>query len=319
MHLSPVVFASFMEYPKNQVEFERKFSSDEECREYLQKLKFPSGFICSRCQHTDFWKQTRGRLTCANCNWEVSPLAGTVFQKSHVPLTLWFRACWWMTNQKQGVNALGLQRALGLGSYRTAWLMLQKLRNAMVRPGRELLKGELEVDEIYIGGPEVEGKKYRSTKQLILIAVEKSGSSIGRIRMKFIASTSTTILVGAIKEMIEPGSLLHTDGWRGYNAITDYGYKHQANQTPSNRKQKREKNILPLVHRVSSLFKRWILGTYQGRIDPKHLPQYLDEFVFRFNRRTSRSRGLLFQRLLENSVQVKPRTYQTIIKPTQHY
>ena len=294
------------------MELESQFNTEEQCREYLLKLKFPDGFCCKQCGNRKFWKRTRARLTCSECETVVTALSDTVFHKSHVPLTVWFRACWWLTNQKQGVNALSLQRALGLGSYRTSWMMMQKLRSAMVRPQRSQLTGELEVDEIYIGGPEVEGKKYRSSKRLILIAVEKKGSSIGRIRMKLISNTRSPTLLASIQEMAEPGSLIQTDGWVGYVEIANHGYKHEAIPMPTSRKGKREENSLPKVHRVASLFKRWILGTYQGRVDSKHLPKYLDEFVFRFNRRTSGSRGLLFERLLENCVQFKAPTYEII-------
>lgn len=308
-----------MDYPKNQIEFEKQFASDRQCKEYVSELRFPSGFLCARCGSTSHWKQSRDRLTCSDCLAETTPLSGTLFHKSHIPLTVWFRACWWITNQKQGVSALGLQRALGLGSYRSAWMMMQKLRAAMVRPGRDRLAGELEVDEIYIGGPEVEGKSYRSTKHLILIAVEKRGSSIGRIRMKLIPSTCGWVLLEGVQDLIEPGSHVQTDGWPGYREIAKHGYKHQAIQMPTTRKEKRAADTLPRVHRVASLFKRWMLGTYQGRVDPKHLPAYLDEFVFRFNRRTSGSRGLLFHRLMENAVQLKAPTYQTIISTPKNH
>lgn len=229
-------------------------------------------------------------------------------------MTLWFRAAWWITNQKQGVSALGLQRALGLGSYRTSWLMLQKLRIAMVLQQRERLKGEVEVDEIWLGGTEDPYKKNRGNKQLILTAVEKNGPGIGRIRMKVIHENGSHALLAGIQEIVEPGSSIDTDGWQGYMGITRHGYIHHRIINPSSRKTLRETDSLPRVHRVASLFKRWILGTYQGRVDSKHLPRYLDEFVFRFNRRTSRSRGLLFYRLLENSIRTAPATYSDIIK-----
>lgn len=307
-----------LEYPRNQIEFEHWFNSEEKCHEYLWKLRFPLGFICSQCGGDRYWRQSRRRLTCAKCEAEISVLSGTVFQKSHVPLSIWFRACWWFTNQKNGVSALGLQRALGLGSYRTSWVMMQKLRRATISPHRSLLSGELEVDEIYIGGPEIEGEKYRSHKQLILVAVEKKGQGIGRIRMKFIPNTSGHILLAGIQEMIKLGSKIETDGWHGYNCLEKNNYNRLTTQVAQTRKAKREQNILPRVHRVASLFKRWLLGTYQGRFDPKYLPQYLDEFVFRFNRRTSKSRGLLFLRLLENAVQVKAVTYYAITQTENH-
>jgi len=267
-------------------------------------LRFPNGFVCPSCSGTDYWKQSRDRLTCAKCSYEMSPLNGTLFHKSHLSLGIWFRAAWWVTNQKQGVNALGLQRALGLGSYRTSWMMLQKLRSAMVRPHRGRLKGNLEVDEVWLGGVGPEGKEVRKNKRLILVCAEKNGTKIGRIRMKLIPGTGSLVLLPAIQELVEPGSTIETDGWAGYRCITQHGYKHEKRVTPESRTDQREQNLLPKVHHVASLFKRWVLGTYQGRIDTKYLSHYLDEFVFRFNRRTSNSRGLLFQRLLENAAQV---------------
>ncbi|MCX6124453.1 MAG: IS1595 family transposase [Proteobacteria bacterium] len=162
-----------MKYPKNQLEFECAFATEGSCQEYRWQLRFPKGFLCPSWNGVDHWNQTRSRKTCSSGSYELSVLAGTIFQKSHLPLTIWFRACWWFTNQKQGVSALGLQRALGIGSYRTAWLVLHKLRRAMITPGRNLLCGEVEVDEVYIGGKESPGEKYRSSKQLILIAAEK--------------------------------------------------------------------------------------------------------------------------------------------------
>ncbi|MBI4403072.1 MAG: IS1595 family transposase [Deltaproteobacteria bacterium] len=299
-----------MDYPVNQLEFEKRFATDDACKDYLFKLRFPNGFICPLCSNPGFWKQSRDRVTCNRCLHEFSPLSGTLFHKSHLPLTLWFRATWWITNQKQGVNALGLQRALGLGSYRTSWMLLQKLRGAMVRPNRDLLRGDVEVDEIWLGGMGTIKEVYN--KRLILTCVEKNGDRIGRIRMKLIPNTSGETLLSGIQECVEPGSTVETNGWQGYLLITNHGYKHQRKITPDSRKDIREQNILPKVHRVASLFKRWVLGTYQGRIDTKHLPVYLDEFVFRFNRRTSKSRGLLFYRLLENAVQTKSRPYQAI-------
>lgn len=301
-------------YPKNQLEFERRFSSEESCENCLWQLKFPSGYVCSFCNGTDYWSQTRARRTCASCHRETSVLSGTVFSKSHLSLTVWFRCCWWFINQKQGVSALGLQRALGIGSYRSAWLALHKLRRAMITPGRNLLKGEIETDEIYIGGVESEGSKYRSNKHLILICAEKNGKGIGRIRMKVIVDTSSETLLTGVQEMVEEGSAIETDAWSGYMCLGANGYKHIRTHMGPNRKAKREQDALPRVHRIASLFKRWMLGTYQGRVDAKHLPRYLDEFVFRFNRRTSNSRGLLFLRLLENCVSMESTTYDNIIK-----
>ena len=299
-------------YPKNQLEFERLFATEESCEAFLWQIRFPEGYVCVACAGKEYWSQTRSRRTCVSCHRETSVLSGTSFHKSHLSLTVWFRCCWWFINQKQGVSALGLQRALGIGSYRSAWLALHKLRRAMITPGRNLLKGEVEADEIYIGGTESEGSKYRASKLLILISVEKSGKGIGRIRMKLISDTSSETLLTGIREMVEEGSAIETDAWSGYMCLGANGYKHIRTQMAVTRKAKREQDALPRVHRIASLFKRWMLGTYQGRVDAKHLPRYLDEFVFRFNRRTSNSRGLLFLRLLENCASTEATTYKEV-------
>jgi transposase-like protein len=244
----------------------------------------------------------------------MSVTAGTIFQDSHLPLTIWFRAMWQATSQKNGISALGLQRVLGLGSYKTAWAMLHKLRRAMVRPGRERLSGSVEVDETYLGGLE-EGVRGRQTasKALIVAAAEEDGQGIGRIRMRRIADASARSLVCFVEESVEPGSVVHTDGWLGYEPVQKRGYIHQVTFLRGQRKSPSE--LLPRVHRVISLLKRWLLGTHQGAIGHNHLDDYLDEFTFRFNRRTSASRGKLFYRLAQQAVQVDPAPFATLIKP----
>lgn len=307
-----------VDYPKNQLEFEKTYGTEESCQDYLWELKLAAGFTCKECGYDEFWRQSRNRLTCKHCRTEASALSGTVFHKSHVPLAVWFRAVWWFTNQKHGVSALGLQRALGIGSYRTSWLILQKLRRAMIRPDREKLSGEVEVDEFYLGGTEGNRKIYLNNKLLVLAAVEKRGEGIGRIRLKHIPSTSWGVIIPGVLEMVEAGSTIDTDGWCGYMRLSKNGYRHNPIEKAKTQAQIREDNALPRVHRVASLFKRWVLGTYQGRVDKKHFHFYLEEFVFRFNRRTSRSRGLLFLRLLENAVKTEGSSYKEIIKPNIH-
>lgn len=246
-----------------------------------------------------------GRLLCRGCRAQVSVLAGTIFQDTHVPLQTWLHAIWWITSQKNGVSALGLQRVLGLGSYRTAWLLLHKIRSAMIRPGRDLLSGEIEVDETFVGGPRP-GKRGRgaAAKQLVVIGAEKDGKKIGRIRMKRIANASAKTLGGFIIATIAKGSTLVTDMWEGYNGVRLIGYKHQRVDGEAVGIEE----VVPRVHRIASLLKRWLLGTHHGGWDPKHL----EEFTFRFNRRTSNSRGLLFYKVLENAVRVGPKSYAEI-------
>jgi transposase-like protein len=230
-------------------------------------------------------------------------LAGTLFHGTRKPLRLWFQAIWYVVNQKNGVSALGMQKALGLGSYHTAWEWLHKLRRAMVRPNRDKLQGTIEVNETLIGGEQT-GKRGRGAlgKSLILIAAEERSNAIGRIRLLPIKNASSDVLIPAIKDLIVENSTIRTDGWLGYNDLNNQGYRHIAIANTAIK----ESDAIPLPHLIASLLKRWILGTHQGAINHKNLAYYLDEFTFRFNRRTSRSRGKLFYRLIQQALEVDP-------------
>jgi transposase-like protein len=243
---------------------------------------------------------------------QVSVLAGTVFQDTHLPLTVWFRAMWNITSQKNGVSALGLQRALGLGSYKTAWLILHKLRQAMVRPGRERLRGVVEVDETYWGAAESGGATGRLvySKALIVVAAEQDGKGIGRIRMARIPDFDRATLHGFIRSSVEAGSTVCTDGLNSYREMKGYIHHRQVQH-----RLKEGERLLPRVHRAVSLLKRWMLGTHQGAIGYQHLDDYLNEFVFRFNRRKSASRGKLFFRLAQHALQIAPTTYERLVRP----
>lgn len=210
---------------------------------------------------------------------------------------------WYVTNQKYGVSALGLQRALGLGSYHTAWTWLHKLRRAMVRPGRDQLSGIVEVDETYIGGGKP-GKRGRGAagKALVVIAAQLDDTRVGRIRLKRVPDASGKSLEEAVKDAVTPGSIVCTDGWNGYNRLEFIGYAHEIIRDEADVGE----NLLPKCNIVASLLKRWLLGTHQGAVRTSHLDYYLDEFTFRFNRRTSRSRGKLFFRLVQQAVAIDP-------------
>ncbi len=301
------------DYPKNLLEFEARFSTDEACRKYLYQLRWPDGFCCPHCRGTKAWETQRGLYKCQTCALHVSVTAGTIFHGSRKPLRLWFRAMWHLTSQKYGANALGLQRELGLGSYHTAWEWLHKLRRAMVRPGRDRLKGIVEVDETYLGG-ERPGKRGRGAddKVLVLVAVEdtsgKRATGIGRIRLQRVSDASAPTLNTFITSAIQAGSTVRTDGWSGYTQVASHGYTHVL----ARENAALGENELVLCHRVVALFKRWLLGTYQGAVQPEHLDYYLDEYTFRFNRRYSRFRGKLFYRLVQQAVQVEPITGKQI-------
>lgn len=307
------MFQAVEDYPRDLLELEARFSTEAACREYLFALRWPDGFRCPRCSEAKSWPKPNGLVRCAGCDYQVSVTAGTVFQDSRLPLTLWFRAAWWVTSQKNGVSAMGLQRVLGLKSYKTAWTLLHKLRHAMVRPGRDRLQGRVEVDEAFIGGEEegVHGRQ-TETKAMIAVAVEEDGDGVGRIRMRRIADASSGSLMPFIVDSVEPGSVVHTDGWLGYQPLESKGYRHKITFLKGNRKTASE--LMPRVHLAVALLKRWLLGTHQGGVSLEHLDAYLDEFTFRFNRRKSRSRGKLFYRLLEQAVAVEPVPYKSLVK-----
>lgn len=256
---------------------------------------------------------------CRACRHQASVIAGTVFDKTRTPLSTWFAAAWYVTSQKHGVSALGLQRVLGLGSYQTAWMMLHRLRRAMVRPDRERLGGTVEVDETYLGiiDPVKQRKKATqlqssTTKTLVAVAVEVlSPKGFGRVRLRRITTGSEKHLLPFVCEMVQSGTRVHTDGSAAYRSLADNGYAHHP-RVQLGAKEPAHVS-LPGVHRVAALLKRWLLGTHQGAVSAKQLDAYLDEFTFRFNRRTARSRGLLFYRLLEQAVVTAPTTYQYII------
>ena len=220
---------------------------------------------------------------------------------------------WAVTSQKNGASAIGLQRVLGLGSYDTAWTWLHKLRRAMVRPGRDRLSGVVEVDETYWGSeePNVRGRQIEN-KALIVIAAQEDGNGIGRIRMRQIPDASAESLMPFIEDAIEPGSVVHTDGWVGYDPLKGKGYRRRITFLKGQKESASE--LLPRVHLMASLLKRWLLGTHQGAVSREHLDYYLDEFTFRFNRRNSRSRGKLFLRLAEQAVAVEPAPYRSMVK-----
>lgn len=307
-----------IDYPRNFNEFEIFFVNEAACREYVTKTRWPNGYSCPQCGSNEKpWKTGRGYFHCQSCNRAMSVTAGTLFERTKVPLKTGFLAIWFVTSQKNGANALGLQRVLGLGSYRTAWTWLQKLRRAMVRPGRDRLHGHVEVDESLVGGISSGGKRGRGAENKVVIAVEMhEPKGFGRIRMKRIEDASANSLSGFVSEAVESGATILTDAWKGYNDLEKRGYKHiKTNLSDSGDPAH---VVMPGVHRVASLLKRWIMGTHQGAISKKYLDYYLDEYTFRFNRRSSRSRGLLFYRLMQHAVTMPPISYQKIVENHEH-
>jgi len=297
------------DYPKTTIEFEQRFTTEEACLKYLAEIRWPEGFYCPRCGHRQAWITKRGVYRCKNCDCQVSITAGTIFHGTRKPLKLWFHAIWYITSQKNGVSAMGLKQVLGLNRYETVWIWLHKLRIAMVRPGRDCLSGTVEVDETYIGGKKA-GKQGRGAagKILVLVAVEDKGSHFGRIRLHRIADASAESIIPTVKKSINPGSRVRTDGWKGYDKLSSNGYKHIVVRKNADVGD----NLLPLANRVVALLKKWLLGTHQGAVCPSHIDYYLDEFTFRFNRRTSHYRGKLFYRLIQQAVSIEPVIAKTI-------
>lgn len=290
-----------IDYPRTLVEFGRFFPDDAACVAYLERLRWSHGFVCPEGHSaTKPWRSARGLFVCPTCHRQVSATAGTIFEGSR-KLHPWFLAAWEVTSHKYGASALGIQRTLGLGSYETAWAWLQKLRRAMVRPDRDQLSGKIDVDETYIGteAPGVLGRK-TVKRAVVVIAVEVNDGKIGRIRLRHVLDVDGPTLQGFIAAAVKPGSLIHTDGWQGYASIASKGFRHRVTVTRTSTEQ--AVVTFPAIHRVASLLKRWLLGTHQGAIAKQHLSYYLDEFTFRFNRRTSSARGLLFYRLVSQAV-----------------
>ncbi|MBI5723945.1 MAG: IS1595 family transposase [Planctomycetes bacterium] len=302
------VLVAGQDYPQTYREFVEMFPDANSCATYLQRLRWPNGFICPACgARAVAWHKTRGRLVCSACRHDTSVTAGTILDKTRTTLTTWFEAAWHVSTAKNGMSAKTLERTLGTG-YRVAWAMLQRFRVAMVRAERDRLTGDIEVDETLIGGVKRGGKRGRgSAKCVAVIAVEVlQPKGFGRVRIREIPDASSASLVPFVCDVVTPGSRVHTDGWQAYNNLSKHGYEHRTTVLSSSGDPAHVS--MPGVHRVVSLLKRWILGTHQGAVTPAHLQSYLEEFTFRFNRRTSRSRGLVFRRLLEQVVVTGPVT-----------
>lgn len=294
-------------------EFVTKFGSEEQCRDYLYRLRFSNGFVCPKCKNSKSWPVGTELFECSRCGHQTSVIAGTIFQDTRTPLKTWFTAIWWITTQKNGASAKGLQQVLGLKSYKTAWTWLHKIRKAMVYPTRSKLSGTIEVDEAYIGGEENGGKPGRGTENKVLVAVAVElgvKGKLGRTRLGVIADASKQSLQGFIKDNVESGSTIISDGWKGYASLPAEGYQHIIH---SKKDAASEVDMLPNVHTIISLLKRWLLGTHQGAVSEKYMQAYLDEYTFRFNRRKSAQRGLLFYRLLECAMLVGPTTLDDLI------
>jgi predicted RNA-binding Zn-ribbon protein involved in translation (DUF1610 family) len=302
------------EFPRSLIEFQQWFADESACAAYLHAARWPDGFTCPACGGMRGWALETKAWTheCADCGKQTSVTAGTVMHGSKLPLTVWFWAAYLMATHSNGISALQLQKQLGLGSYRTAWMLCAKLRRAMVAPGRQPLAGLVEVDEAELpcrtknDPPSGGGGRSHQGKILLAGAVEVQGDGPGRIRLSTIPDFSARSLHGFLNDAVAPGATVKTDGWSGYPGAP--GVTHDPHVVGPMAAH----IILPWVHRVFSNLKTWALGVYHG-LRRNHIRTYLDEFVFRFNRR--RTRHAAFRTLLGIGVAIAPVTYKMLIKP----
>lgn len=308
-----------LDYPRTYQEFRSWFPDDVSCREYLGGLRWPDGFSCPRCGGGGSWRTGRGLWMCTGCGLKTSVTAGTIFHRSHTPLSTWFAAIWFVTSSRNGVSAQGLQDALGFGSYETAWAWLHKLRRAMVRPDRDLLAQQssttVELDQSYLGGRGKGKLGGAGDKVPITIAVERTERGrLGRVRLEVGEKIGGLDMIDFATEVVTPGATIHTDGASMFARLVGLGYAHHVTPgTTGGRKVEDLDAVMPGPHLVSSLLKRWTAGTLHHRLSYQHLPYYLDEFTFRFNRRNSRARGMLFYRLLQQAVDTDPHPLKELI------
>jgi transposase-like protein len=297
------------DFPRTLAEFQGRFASEADCRRYLVACRWPDGFRCPRCGEPDAYGLAgRELLQCRACRHQTSVTAGTVLHRTHVPLRLWFAAAYLVTTHTPGFSAVQLQRQLGLARYETAWTMLHKLRRAMLRPERDRLSGVVEVDEAYVGGLEEGrrgGRRRDSGKSIVVGAVEVRGRGSGRVRLAVVRDLSAASLVPFVEASVDPGSTVLTDGWQGYAPLRE-GYDHRPSTVGDPRNAS---ELFPRVHRTFSNLKTWLQGTHHG-VGAKHLPHYVDEFVFRFNRR--RTPMAAFQSLLGLSSRHPPTTHKML-------
>lgn len=303
-----------VDYPGTYQEMLAWFPDDAACLDYLARLRWPDDFVCPACAGREYWRTGKALWMCRACGRKTSVTAGTIFHRTRTPLSTWFAAIWFVTSQKNGVSAQGLQRVLGFGSYETAWAWMHKLRRAMVRPDRDQLSGVVEVDETFVGGVTAGRPGASSDKVPVMVAVEKVAGSrkLGRIRLEVTDRPGTLELVNFAQRTVLPGSTIRTDGARMMRKLGALGYTHEY-ATGYNAPDPTE--VLPGVHLTASLLKRWLTGTLHFAVAEHQLGYYLDEFTFRFNRRSATRRGLLFYRLMQQGVATDPHPLKELLKP----
>jgi transposase-like protein len=304
--------------PEDLPSFVARFGTDEQCRAYLFRARWPEGFRCAACGHDRAWAH-RARLIdeCAACGKQHSLLAGTIFEQTKTGLARWFLAIFLVTSSKGGIAAMELKRQMGFGSYQTAWSWLHKIRKAMVAPDRLPLAVRVEADETYVGGPRA-GRPGRGAagKTKVAGAVESGrgkprGRRLGRLRLAVVPDASARSLESFLERAVVRPTSVATDGWSGYGGLAAAGSRHEPVNLATSWGDASLR--LPAIHLVFGLAKRWLLGTHHGAVGAKHLPAYLDEFVFRFNRRTAKNLSHRFARVIEHAVRIPPTTYRTLV------
>ncbi len=295
-------------FPVTALDFESRFADERNCWEFLWRAKWPDGFACRKCNGGKAYYVIERKLEeCAACGYQASVTAGTMFHGTRKPLRMWFRAIFEFVSRKHGCNAMDIMRLLGL-SYQTSWEWLHKIRDVFVRKGREPLKGDVEADETYVGGPEegVRGRSLGEKKILVFGAVEVVGGHCGRARLAPVEAASAEHLQTALSDVVEEGADVKTDDWSGYSGLQN-AYRHRVETI--GRDSKQASRMFPYIHRVFSLFKRVLLGTYHGSWSEKYAALYCEEFTFRFNRRASTTRTHLFRRIIEQAMGRAPRLH----------
>ena len=285
--------------PSTLLDMCRHFSTESACIDYIFQMRWPEGFVCPKCQSSNgYLLNNRPKIECSNpkCRYQVSVTAGTVMHRSKQDLRLWFWGAYLVATLTPGISAVQFRRQLGISRYETSYNMLHKLRSALVAPDRELLLDEVEVDEAYIGAEE-EGRPGRGSEEKILVVcavelirwVDKKTESekvrTGRIRLRVVPNASAASLVPFVKENVKIRSIINTDGWAGYSPLSKEEYDHR----PVTQGRGKDAIYMPHVHHIFSNLKTWLLGTYHGAVQEKHMQAYLNEFVFRFNTKSGRA------------------------------
>lgn len=302
-------------FPKTLREFQASFATEEACQKYLATCRWPEGFLCPRCGARKAYELMKSRRwQCSGCRYQASLTAGTILHNTKTPLTIWFWAAYLMTTDKRGVSALLFQRQLGLNRYETAWMMLHKFRRAMVNSTREPLWGEAEVDDTWVGGSQTGLRGSRQLKDrksaLVLVAVERRGRATGRARMEVIPDFKSATLLGFLKRNVKPGATVYTDGLKSFVGLEEAGFQHVPRSQPLRTElRKGASSVVPLADRAIGNLKQWLIGTHHG-VSPEQLQVYLDEFVFRHNRRKSPMAA--FQTLLGLGSEQEPTDYEQI-------